>query len=40
VINAPIQFMDNIPKEEEPIEEVTPLPIKPDKPKAKRPTKS
>lgn len=40
VISAPIQFVESTPKEEEPIEEVTPLPIKTDKPKAKRPSKS
>ena len=40
VISAPIQFMENAPKEEEPIEEVTPLPINPEKSKPKRTPKN
>lgn len=40
VISAPIQFMESAPKEEEPIEEVTPLPINPEKSKPKRTPKN
>ena len=36
VISAPIQFMESTPKEAEPIEEVTTLPLTPVKPKPKR----
>ncbi|MEN6445040.1 MAG: hypothetical protein ABFC98_03230 [Candidatus Cloacimonas sp.] len=40
VISAPIQFSETPAKESEPIEEVTPLPVTPNKQKTKHPAKS